>query len=209
MERIDLENYHRKEHFEFFSEFDDPFFGLVTEIECTKLLRKCKTNNHSFFANYLHKALKAANLTEAFHLRKAKNQIEKYDTVHASPTLGREDGSFAFGFIHYHTDPLIFEKELNKEIEAVKKTSGLRLNDDTKRKDVIHFSAIPWTKFTGISHAKNLNTDDSIPKISFGKYFERSGKIFMNISVDAHHGLADARDVAVFLRHFQKLLGEN
>src|SRR6056297_1907920 len=208
MERIDLENYHRKEHFEFFSKFDDPFFGLVTEIECTNLLRKCKSNNQSFFANYLHKVLLAANLTEAFHLRKAKNQIENYDTIHVSPTLAREDGSFAFGFIHFHNDFAHFEKELNKEIEAVQATTGLRINKETTRKDVIHFSAIPWTKFTGISHAKNLNTDDSVPKISFGKYFERSGKIFMNISVDAHHGLADARDVADFLGYLQKRLDE-
>ena len=208
MEQIDLKNYHRKEHFEFFSEFDDPFFGIVSEVECTRLLKKCKENKQSFFAGYLYRALQAANKTEAFHLRKEKNQIEKYDTIHASPTLGREDGSFAFAFIHYHTDPVVFEDELKKEAEAVQKTTGLRINKDTKRKDVIHFSAIPWIKFTGISHAKNFNTDDSIPKISFGKYFERSGKVFMNISVDAHHGLVDARDAAVFLALFQELLLE-
>ncbi|RZJ50126.1 MAG: chloramphenicol acetyltransferase, partial [Chryseobacterium sp.] len=35
MKIIDLENWNRKEHFEFFSKMKSPYFGFTTEVECT------------------------------------------------------------------------------------------------------------------------------------------------------------------------------
>lgn len=57
MEKLDLENWNRKEHFEFFSKFEEPFFGIVSEVDCTKTLNFSKQHSISFFAYYLHKAL--------------------------------------------------------------------------------------------------------------------------------------------------------
>ena len=58
---------------------------------------------------------------------------------------------------------------LKKEIINVQSTKGLRVNEDAKRLDVIHYSTLPWNKLTGLTHARNFNIDDSVPKITFGK----------------------------------------
>jgi len=55
MKIIDTENWNRKEHFDFFSKMASPFFGIVTEVDCTKAYKKAKENENSFFAYYLHK----------------------------------------------------------------------------------------------------------------------------------------------------------
>lgn len=39
---IDLDNWNRKEHFAFFSAFDDPFFGVTTLVDFTDVYRQSK-----------------------------------------------------------------------------------------------------------------------------------------------------------------------
>ena len=46
---IDLDNWNRKEHFAFFSAFDDPFFGVTTLVNFTDVYRQSKEQNVSFF----------------------------------------------------------------------------------------------------------------------------------------------------------------
>ena len=58
---IDIQKWKRKEHFEFFSAFDDPYFGIVSEIDCTRAYDKNDWAEESFFLYYLHKATMAAN----------------------------------------------------------------------------------------------------------------------------------------------------
>lgn len=45
---IDLDNWNRKEHFAFFSAFDDPFFGVTTLVNFTDVYRQSKEQNVSF-----------------------------------------------------------------------------------------------------------------------------------------------------------------
>ena len=39
---IDLEDWNRKEHFKFFSAFDDPFFGITTLVDFTNTYHQSK-----------------------------------------------------------------------------------------------------------------------------------------------------------------------
>ena len=64
---IDLDNWNRKEHFAFFSAFDDPFFGITTLVDFTDIYRQSKELNVSFFLYSLHFLLKCANETDAFY----------------------------------------------------------------------------------------------------------------------------------------------
>ena len=205
---IDLKNWNRKEHFEFFNQFDDPFFGIVTEIDCTIAYQKAKEQNVSFFLYYLHKSLLAANKIEEFRLRIVNDEVLSFDVIHASATIGREDSTFAFSFIDYKANFNDFVIIANKEIEAIKNSSGLRFNESTSRTDVVHYSSVPWFDFSGLKHEKNLKFKDSMPKITFGKFKEIDGKKKMSLSIDAHHGLVDGYHVGKFLELYQVLLNE-
>lgn len=117
---IDLDNWNRKEHFAFFSAFDDPFFGITTLVDFTDIYRQSKELNVSFFLYSLHFLLKCANETDAFKLRIEKDSVVRYDTIHISPTIGREDGTFGFGFFEYDTNINRFIQTATQEIERVK-----------------------------------------------------------------------------------------
>ncbi|EGN08243.1 hypothetical protein HMPREF1018_02554 [Bacteroides fragilis] len=97
---IDLENWNRKEHFKFFSAFDDPFFGITTLVDFTNTYHQSKDEKKSFFLYSVHFLLQCVNEVEAFKLRIEGEQVVKYDFIHLSPTIGREDGTFGFGFLN-------------------------------------------------------------------------------------------------------------
>jgi chloramphenicol O-acetyltransferase type A len=208
MKTIDKNSWKRKEHFDFFSKFDEPFFGLVSKIDCTVAFKKTKENSYSFFAYYLHKSLVAINMIEEFRYRVDGDNVIIFDEIHASPTIGRNDGTFGFSFIDYNSDFKIFDKTLKMEIESVQNTVGLRLNQQAERKDVVHYSSIPWITFTGVAHARIFGTEDSAPKILFGKMFSKEEKKVMPVSIHAHHGLVDGLHVGQYLELFQKLMDE-
>ena len=51
-QKIDLATWNRKEHFEFFSKFEEPFFGTTIQFDCTKAYHKAKELGVSFFVYY-------------------------------------------------------------------------------------------------------------------------------------------------------------
>jgi chloramphenicol O-acetyltransferase type A len=204
---IDLTTWPRREHFAFFSAFDEPFFGLVAEVDCTRARTEAQRLGVSFFLYYLHQALQAANEVEAFRYRIDDGRVYCYDRIHASATIGRPDHSFAFSFIEQHEQLADFVAAANTEIAAVQQSSGLRLSDATARPDVIHFSAVPWVRFTGLTHARSFQRPDSAPKISFGQAYADGATQRLAVAVNVHHALADGYHVGQFLAAFQQRLG--
>lgn len=205
---IPVESWNRKEHFHFFSKMEEPFFGVVVEMEVTKAYAKAKESGVSFFQYYLYQSLRAANQIESFRYRIEAEKVYCYDAVHASATVGRADGTFGFTFIEYRNTLPDFVKEATEEITAVQQGSGLRFNDAAKRIDTIHYSALPWLRFTGLTHARSFAHADSAPKISFGKYAQENGKIMLPVAIYVHHGLLDAYHVGQFVSLFQTFLDE-
>lgn len=200
---LDIEHWPRKEHFHFFRKFEEPFFGAVVQIDCSNAYQKAKALGVSFFLYYLHKTLAAVNTIDAFRYRVDGDKVVVHDRIDGSATISREDGSFGFSLIEYHTDFEEFSKKALAEMERVKNTPGLftRSFDDD---NLIHFSSIPWIDFTSLSHARSFAFPDSCPKISFGEMtVSDSGKRTMPMSVHVHHGLMDGFHLGQFVDYFQ------
>ena len=114
-QQIDIETWARRDHFKFFNTFDEPFFGLIVNVDCTVAYTKAKEQGASFFLYYLHKALAAANAVEAFRYRIDGDNVYLYDVVHASPTINRPNGTFGFSYVDYHPDFSTFITEAQKK----------------------------------------------------------------------------------------------
>jgi chloramphenicol O-acetyltransferase type A len=203
---LDLTSWNRKEHFEFFNAFDQPYFGLQTKVDVTGAKELCKTNGWSFFLFYHFLSQKAVNSVEAFKLRLVNEEIRIYENLHVNTNQFREDRTFAFSFIPFEDDWEKFQNVGRKVQDAVNQSTGLCLDENTSRPDSIHYSTIPWVSFTGLTHARNSSYIDSVPKISFGKLSRRDDKFFLPVSIHAHHALVDGYDVGIYLEAFQKLL---
>ena len=206
---IDQATWPRHEHFEFFTQFEEPFFGLVAEVDCTLAQAAAKRLEVPFFLYYLYQALAAANAVAAFRLRIEGGQVYEYDQVHASATIGRPDHTFGFSFLEFQPTLAEFVAGARPEIAAGQAAGGLGLNERTARPDVLHCSAVPWVRFTGLTHARRFRVPDSAPKISFGQVYADGPARRLAVSVNVHHALADGYHVGLFLEHFQQRLDDN
>lgn len=200
-QKLDLENWPRKDHFNFFSQFEEPFFGVCVEVDCSKAYENAKLKGQSFFLKYLHASLVAANKVESFKYRISDDEVWIYDQVNASPTINRPDGTFGFAYMYYFEDFTEFTAAAQLEIERVQNSTGLVPAGSGQ--NVIHYSSLPWLNFTAISHARSFSFKDSCPKISFGKL---SVSKRMPVSVHVHHALMDGFHVGQFVEAFQEIL---
>jgi chloramphenicol O-acetyltransferase type A len=201
---IYLQSWNRKEIYEFFSSFEEPYFGITAEMDVTKMYLRAKANEQSIFQTYLHDCLKAIQKISALKLRIEGDQVVEYDSIHASATINRMDGTFGFSFIEYDEDFKIFRKHANLEAERIQNSTNLFPNRNGN--DCIHFSALPWINFTALTHARAYKIKDCVPKISVGKILSIGQKKTMPCSIHLHHGLADGRDAGLFFEYFQKEL---
>lgn len=205
---LDLENWNRKEHFLFFKQMEEPFFGITTTIDCTKAYSVAKKLGTSFFAYYMHKTIVAVNTIESFRYRIINDAIYIFDTIDVSATIMREDNTFGFSLIEYSPDYEVFAKNTSEEIQRIQNTSGL-FTREFPNNNLIHFSAVPWINFSSVSHARSFTFPDSCPKISFGKMMiGNDGKRTMSMSIHVHHGLMDGYHLGQFVDCFQELMNQ-
>ena len=205
-QKLDLDTWNRKEHFLFFKQMEEPFFGITTTIDCTIAYKKAKEFGISFFTYYLHKTLSTVNKIEPFRYRIINDEVYVFDQIDVSATILRDDKTFGFSYMNYSEDIHEFAKIVTLEIERIQNTEGLftRLFPE----NLIHFSALPWVNFSSFSHARSFTFPDSCPKISFGKMIDENGKKTMAMSVHVHHGLLDGYHVGEFVALFEKLMND-
>lgn len=205
---IDRGNWKRKEHFEFFDQCEEPYFGVVSSVDISKAYNRVKVKGESLYLDYLHKSMLAVNEIPEFKTRIEESNIVEYELIHVSATVYKENDTFGFSFIPFNTDFNKFALSANSLMEEARKIPGIGYTDENKRIDTIHCSAIPWFSFTGLSHPRFFKVKDSVPKISFGKYEKVNGRLEMPVSIHSHHGLMDGSHVGHYLTRFQKFLNE-
>lgn len=142
---------------------------------------------------------------EELRLRLVDGQIICYDEIHASATILREDETFGCCFIEFKQDFVEFSENALKMIDEVRKRTGMCLEQDYQLNQ-IHFSSIPWNVFSGLTYARSLKPQDTVPKMTFGAISEKQGKVTFPLAIQVHHGLVDGLHVARFLKAFQELL---
>lgn len=207
---IDMENWKRKNHYQIFSSMEYPFFNICANLDITNFYRYIKENNENFFILFLYFATKAANEIEEFRYRIREEGIYINDIVNPSFTIMSQDDLFSFCYSDYFMDFSKFRNSVKSEIEKVKVLGSL---EDEPRDDCLYITSLPWISFTSVSHPISLRKNDSIPRISWGKYFDdNNGRKQIPLSVSLHHGLADGVHVGKYFALMQKYLdnpGEN
>ena len=200
---IDISTWSRKEHYAFFGNMPDPYFGLTAQTDFTECYVKAKEDGESFFLYSLHRILKAVNAVPELRCRIEDGSVVIYDHVGASPTIAREDGSFGMAYFEYCEELGKFVQDAKKEIERVKNGTGLCMNGNEKRTDLIYFTSIPWVDFTCIKHTGGNRPGSSIPQIATGKLTDIDGRKKMTVSIEMNHGLADGRHAGLFFTQLQ------
>ena len=170
---LDLATWPRRELFEFYRDFDKPYFNICTRLDVTNLLKELR--NHpgiSISLAYHYFALKAANEIEQFRYRLRNGQVLVHEVINGGTTLMLPNETFTLVYFDYFETFAEFIGPAQKAVEDMKRDGTFmpRHDDDAR----IHCTTLPWISFTSFSHARNWRREDSVPKISFGKFTQEN-----------------------------------
>lgn len=205
MKPIRFTNPHRQKHFDYFNQMNHPHFNICGNIDISEFLKKSKDLGWSFTPAIVYFISKSANAIPEFRQRIRDNEVVEHEVVHPSFSVYTK-ASDVFSFCETKFQPDFQGFMADAKINIATMQEKPVFEDEPGRDDYLFLSAIPWIRFTGISHAMHYHPADSVPRISWGKYFEEGGKMRMPIAVQVHHALVDGRHVGEFFIGLEKLL---
>ena len=203
--RVDLETWERREIFNLFSTFAEPYHGVCLRLDCTETFRYAKQHRLSVFLSLMHRSLVAAHMVENFRTRVVDGEVWRYDRINGGSAVGRPNGTIGFGHYNFRDGIREFVAEASLVVEQVKQRDDL---DRYSEPNLIRYSVLPWFDFTSISHARDLSANDYAPRITFGKITEKDGRSTMPVSIHVNHALIDGLHVAQFVEYLQRFLDE-
>ncbi len=201
---IDLTTWKRKDIFNLFKTYADPYFNTTFEVDVSNLYRQCRYKGFSFFLSSLYLSTKAASAIEGFKLRFKGEAVVCYDKIDFGSTILLGDNTFTFCYFKYEEDMISFLKNGQKAIDDIKSDALFEPKDD--KDDLIHYSVLPWIPFSSFKNARRGDPKDAIPKIVFGKVMDVGNKKMMPVNVELHHAMADGFDLGLYYQFFQKEL---
>jgi chloramphenicol O-acetyltransferase type A len=206
-EYLDVTNWARRDLFEFFRSYDNPYFNICTHLDVTKLLALLRQRpGVSISLTYHYLALRFANEIEPFRYRLREGKVVVHDVINGGTTVLLANESFTFAYFDYYQD---FERFILESQRAVKEAqTGHIPFQPTARDDTIYFTTLPWVSFTSFAHARNWGREDSVPRIAFGKFTTENHRTLLPISVEVHHALMDGLHVGRYLTRLEEALAE-
>jgi chloramphenicol O-acetyltransferase type A len=202
MKVVDLENWKRKAAYEFFKDYENPFFSITAHLDATALYGFCKANNLSFSLASLFYSLQAANEIEEFRLRIFDGRLVEFDNLDATQTILQPDETFSFCYFENCAGVFEFNERGKAAIEKYKRLKTFDVESD--RVDLLYYSVIPWVSFTSFKNAMRLDEKQTIPRMVFGRMFEDGARKKLPHSVEVHHAIADGVHVGKYFMSLQE-----
>jgi len=206
---IDLENWKRKEHFNFFYRMDHPQVNICMNLDITKFLKFVKEKKLSFYCSMIYAVTGIVNTMDDFKYRIRDGKVVLHDIIHPSFTYldkGSEDDLYKLITVDFKDNLFEFERTAKKSAQNQK--DFIRLDKLTGRDDLIYITCNPWISFTSLSHTISINKNDSVPRISWGKYYNDGNKTLMPFSVQFHHSLMDGIHIGRYVEQLQRYMDE-
>ena len=201
-EYLDTEAWSRRQLFQLFKDYDDPYFNICADVDVTPLLAFTRERGLSFFVTYHFLSTKTANEVESFRYRLRGERVIVHERVHAGAIVLLPDDSFTFVYFDFTEDFGAFHERARAIVERAR-VEPPPLDARAGQDDLIYHSVIPWVSFKSISHARDSRQRSGIPKVAFGKYREAGGRVLMPVSVEAHHALMDGLHAGRFFERLQ------
>ena len=201
---LDIDNWPRRATYEFFKDYEDPFFNFTANLDVSALYRFCKENDLSYSLTALYYSVVAANEIREFRIRLVDGRLVEFDRVHPTQTILNDDETFSFAYFEMKDN--VFEFNMAGR-SALEKYKALKTFDvESGRRDLIYYSVIPWVSFTSFKHASRLDKTQTVPRIVFGRIFDDGKRKLMPLSVEANHTIMDGLHVGKFFTRFQEIV---
>ena len=203
MKPIDLAQWKRRTHFEFFRRSDLPFYNVNTQVSVSGLKAFARAKGVSLNNTLMFVTIRALNAIENFRYRLHGETVVLHDGLHPSFAHIREgDDLFSLITLDFVDDLAAFDRAVREAIAGT--TDYFNIEKLKLRDDFVFISPLPWFSFTGIDHTLSLKREDGIPRISWGKITEQDGRQRLPYNIQVNHMFVDGLHVGRFFEQLDR-----
>ena len=205
MRPVDPESWPRREIFAFFSGISDPFYAVSFRLDVTALRRYTKERGLSFYHSMIWLCTRALGRVEAFSYALREGQLVRLESRRPSFTHLRP-GSENFQIV-----TLPCEGSLEDFCAAAREKAEKQdffIDFAGEGIDMIFLSCLPWLDLTALTNERDLDPDDAVPRIAWGKYTEENGRLMLGLSVEVNHRFIDGLHIGQFARELERMIAE-
>ena len=203
--RIDMSTYASRAHFEYFLNLGYPYVGNTVEVDATPLYERAKERDESFFVHALYSLGRAGNDVKELRQRIEGNGILQFEHCLCSHTEMKPDGTYAY----CETDPGlpmdVFYAQTRQRQEIVRQSGTIEEGSEALGK--FFMSCAPWVHFTALIQPVPFPADSN-PRITWGKFVKKDGRVLLPVSILAHHGLVDGMHIGQFYEALETRMRE-
>ena len=200
---IDMNTWPRREIYDFFSPISNPFYSVTFTLDVTNLYRYVKERELSFYYGLVYLCTQAVNRVEAFLYTLEDGRVRIYDKRQPSFT-DLEKGSELFRMVFVPCEGSL--DEFCRAAKAKSESQHFFFDPTAETNDLIYFSCLPWMDVTGLTNERNLDPDDAIPRIAWGKYIDVNGRKQLHLSLEINHRLIDGVHLGRFNEELCRLI---
>ncbi len=202
---LDMENYKRRSHFDYFRSLPYPYVGTTVNVDVTDALQFSREKKRSFYLTFLHAAALAADGVKELRQRIRGEQIVEYSECPTSHIELLDDSSYCYCTLHHHMDLKVYYEQAEIARKACTENG---IEEDEAVEAMYFISTLPWLHYSALIQPV-AGGDESNPRITWGKYEENDkGRIVMPVSILAHHALIDGIQIARFYQNLDHEIQE-
>lgn len=202
----EVKSYYRQEHFEFYSAYEAPFYAVTVELDMTALKSWAARRGYSVYLSLAYFFTGAAASLEDFRYRVLDGRMVLYDQLHPGLTVPTADGRFSFAYLQWDGDPAAFHRVAAPVVEEAK--SAVTLAESPRHRNYLYFTALPKVPFTAFTHATALRPEEAEPKVAFGQFALRDGRLVVPVGIQVNHAFVDGRALGELVERVGKLYRE-
>lgn len=205
---IDMKNWERRSHFEYYSKISTPHYCIAFNVDITKLLQFTRKHQISFYYSLIYLCTEALNSIDEFLLEIEDNKVFQVDRrVPCFTDLKK--GATSFHMVSLPCEGDIVEFATKAREESINNPLPVDALEGLGEPQII-YSCIPWADITMCSNERDYHNpklkDDTAPILVWGKYTEHNGRYLINMTLDVNHRFIDGYFVGLFVQKLESLI---
>ncbi|MHC1712306.1 MAG: CatA-like O-acetyltransferase [Solidesulfovibrio sp.] len=203
MKRIEVSQWDRRDHFEFFQERRNPCLCISSGVNVENLTQYRQGNPVRFTDCVYYAAMLAANAVKELRYRLVNRSPVEFSRVNAAFTYvpsGRELHSNCVA--SFDKVFSIFQENIQCSRNAADINPTLT-PEGGESQGLVYMTCLPTVFFTSLTNPWGDPWVDTVPRVAFGKVNDEK---MMPISVEALHSFVDGKHVGEFLESVQEIV---
>ena len=195
-----IDDYYRRQHFDFFKSFEVPFYTITFNLDVTAVKELSRDRGYPIYLTQCYLFARGMGRVEDFRYRVIDDQIVLFDHLDIAATLPAPDGAFSFAQFDHDPDLKGFLRRAESVSQRARKAATL---EATGESNAILFTSLPGVRFTGFTHATPSDRSDGRARVAFGQFFEDCGRLMVPVGLGVNHIFIDGAAIGKLVEEVQ------